>query len=470
MLHHPTTPRFRVICTSRPEGVRLSDFEARFVIFGAKPLAAEQQSETMRARLHGFPVALELASHLATLAATRQSHDALYHLGFTLDERASIEGFDTPNRLFLNGRAGLRDPAMRLRGPDGVNCAKMRVVFGAGSTSIHSSHLKALTEIITNNVLAAIDGLLVCTQGLKPGTSHALLPLFLLATCQLPLTSSTVEPSYEQEGVSEYAVTEDKAMVSIEAAVRKAIGQEGEREEVSPPALRLAELARLTIKSTDATGEPLTQPEVRSLTDLISSEKDDLKSLDKWRQTKHAGDICLTLAKLVLRRRRVLLKLKPSAQTLRQYQALKAAAPHTTATELWPAILGRTDQIYDVAEDLVPIFQLAMTALGAHVGLAASALHIAAELNDPVSVHEWSVKWASIPSMCFSRWLSLLSSHETLQSHVCQGDGRGLHPLFRLCLRAGGGGGVRDGPHTCHRRVPRKRLHDQTARTAALRL
>ena len=349
--------RLRVVCTSRPEGVRLSDFSARFVVFGVKPLAAEQQRETMRTRLHGFPVALEIASHLASLAAIRQSHDALYHAGFTPSERTLIEGFQVPNRLFLNGRAGLLDPGMRLKGPDGVSCARMRVVFGAGSTSIHSSHLKGLSDLVTMEVLAAIDALL--------------------------------------DGVSEYAVTEKKVMVTFEAAVRQAIGQEGEREEVSPPAIRLSELARLNIKSTDATGEPLTQAEVRTLTDLIASEKDDLKNLDAWRHTKHAGDVCLILARLVLRRRRVLLKLRTPAHLLKQHEALKAAAPHTTASELWPCILGRTDQIYDVAEELVPIFQEVVSALGAHVGIDASALTFASDLKDPVSVHEWAMDEAS---------------------------------------------------------------------------
>ena len=43
----------RLVCTSRPEGVRLKDFAARFVIFNLKPLSDEQQRQALRQQLAG---------------------------------------------------------------------------------------------------------------------------------------------------------------------------------------------------------------------------------------------------------------------------------------------------------------------------------------------------------------------------------------------------------------------------------
>ena len=41
----------RVVCTSRPEGVNVRDFESRFVIFDLKPLSEEQQQQALRQQL-----------------------------------------------------------------------------------------------------------------------------------------------------------------------------------------------------------------------------------------------------------------------------------------------------------------------------------------------------------------------------------------------------------------------------------
>ena len=43
----------RLVCTSRPEGVRLKDFAAHFVIFNLKPLSDEQQRQALRQQLAG---------------------------------------------------------------------------------------------------------------------------------------------------------------------------------------------------------------------------------------------------------------------------------------------------------------------------------------------------------------------------------------------------------------------------------
>ena len=40
----------------------------------------------------------------------------------------------------------------------------------------------------------------------------------------------------------------------------------------------------------------------------------------------------------------------------RRLELLCSMAPHTTAAELWPCIVSRTDQIYDAVEELQPIF------------------------------------------------------------------------------------------------------------------
>ena len=49
----------RLVCTSRPEGVRLKDFAAHFVIFNLKPLSDEQQRQALRQQLAGTGAAGE---------------------------------------------------------------------------------------------------------------------------------------------------------------------------------------------------------------------------------------------------------------------------------------------------------------------------------------------------------------------------------------------------------------------------
>jgi len=54
---------FRVVCTSRPEGVSVDDFLARFVVFDLEPLSDQQQLEMMRLQLQsgsGMTASLEV--------------------------------------------------------------------------------------------------------------------------------------------------------------------------------------------------------------------------------------------------------------------------------------------------------------------------------------------------------------------------------------------------------------------------
>ena len=110
---------------------------------------------------------------------------------------------------------------MRLRGPDGVRCARARVLTGTGSAGPRSEYLRTLDSHVSEELLAAVDKVL--------------------------------------DEASEHTVTEDAAMTKAEAAVRSGVGQEGACESESPPAIKLAELARLTRKSEDVAGEPMSQ-------------------------------------------------------------------------------------------------------------------------------------------------------------------------------------------------------------------
>lgn len=46
---------FRVVCTSRPEGVRVGDFLPRFVVFDLESLSEEQQQQALIAQLAEYP-------------------------------------------------------------------------------------------------------------------------------------------------------------------------------------------------------------------------------------------------------------------------------------------------------------------------------------------------------------------------------------------------------------------------------
>lgn len=67
---------FRVVCTSRPEGVQLDLFEGRFVIFDLNPLSDEQQHSAIQAQLRKFPFAKKFADHVTAFASIRKGHGA----------------------------------------------------------------------------------------------------------------------------------------------------------------------------------------------------------------------------------------------------------------------------------------------------------------------------------------------------------------------------------------------------------
>jgi hypothetical protein len=65
---------FRVVCTSRPEGVVLSDYTSKFVVLELGELSEAQQQAAIHAQLVGFPAGIAFSDHLTRLSAARRSH------------------------------------------------------------------------------------------------------------------------------------------------------------------------------------------------------------------------------------------------------------------------------------------------------------------------------------------------------------------------------------------------------------
>ena len=142
---------FRVVCTSRPEGVNLDNFMSRFVVFDLKPLSEEQQREAIQNQLQGFQTGKAFSDHLTAFAAIRKGHDEVYGRIFSDEKRACIEGFGVPDRFFL--KDGARDPAMRLKGPDGITCAATLET----SMAVQSKYLQGVCSVLTPELLVKVE-------------------------------------------------------------------------------------------------------------------------------------------------------------------------------------------------------------------------------------------------------------------------------------------------------------------------
>ena len=159
LIRHVLVPfGLRVLCTSRPEGVTLSDFEADFTVFDLAPLSDEQQRQALKVQLNGFPEGRAFSEHLTAFAAIRRGHNELYEERFTSTERAAIEGYAVPNRFFLDESCSKRNRQMRQHAADG---SLIKLSHGPPKSLYHQSH----ANFFTTGLLSSLDAALATAHG-----------------------------------------------------------------------------------------------------------------------------------------------------------------------------------------------------------------------------------------------------------------------------------------------------------------
>ncbi len=254
---------FRVVVTSRPEGVRLRLYARHFVIMNLKPLTAQQQSDAINKQLSNS----EFYNHLHAFSTIRAHHDQLYKTeAFSYEQdRRSIEKFKKPDMFKSMRMRGAYNPLMRQMAVDGSRF--VREITGAPQ----SEYLKALS--LDERVLQRID-----------------------------------------------AVMSDMAP--------------------------------------DVTGE-----EVRAATDGVMGSAPELEQ-----------KIAYKLALLVQKRQ--------TAGTLEK---------DAMACTMWPTILARTDEIYQAAEKLLPVFVATAKSLLLKADLNPATDLLPGPLKDPVRIHEKAI-------------------------------------------------------------------------------
>lgn len=287
----------RVLCTSRPEGIVMSQFaDEDFTVLDLKRLGEKQQKAMVELQLHNAPVGKTFTRHLLAFAEIRRSHDELYtRAAFPLGrERRAVESFTAPDLFFLEDGV-TRDPAMRQRALDTGPERFLRVHARGPPKS------KTLTELdkLIQPLLPTLDRLLDAASAAGK----------CLAAPELT------------DGLS--------AAHAISDPSSAALGGGGER-------------------------------------------------------------LAAKLGLLVQKRRQLLLRGVVSDPTERRLvEAVRSAAPATSAAALWPLIVARTDEMYGALEGLQRVFVRAMQALALKVGLSPEKeLIFPEELKDPVRIHE----------------------------------------------------------------------------------
>ena len=125
----------------------------------------------------------------------------------------------------------------------------------------------------------------------------------------------------------------------------------------------------------------------------LKQQVEQIVSAQQSSVTKALLTVATRLVLLVQKRRKALLA-RPTAEgdidmlQRRTLEYIEAVVPQTTATQLWPRIVARTDQIYETVEGLLPIFMAATRHIARSAGLAEADLMFASGLKDPVRVHE----------------------------------------------------------------------------------
>ena len=146
----------RVICTSRPEGVTIGDFQKDFTVMDLVPISEEQQREALELQLKDSPQGKAFSEHLTAFATIRRKHDELYRECFADDERAAIEKWQAPDKLVLeaeDSQPKRRDPEMRQRAADGTFVKRS---CGPPKSRYH----RTLASFFTEGVLRSLDAVL----------------------------------------------------------------------------------------------------------------------------------------------------------------------------------------------------------------------------------------------------------------------------------------------------------------------
>ena len=333
---------FRVVCTSRPEGVQVPSFTSRFVIFDLTPLSDAQQrracamqlqacsTETAVANVTNGPDtaepavtdgddeegsglaarpahnAVELCGHLLAFAKVRKRQDAIYRRVFAPDVRDAMEGYTAPNLLMHRRGDHIQpNPAMRLK----AGGTFVAVSKGPG---VLSNRVQALSTLLTAELTFKIDEIL---------NEHE-------------------KRAKEEEASDDDGQPPESVVENVRAAAAIACGG----------------------------GVP---------------SKTELPLIDA------AGAVAEKLVLLLQKRRGQLSGSIPTAPAM--LEVIKQAAPQTTASDLWPHIMARTDQVYAANETLHPVFKTVLEELVAQLKLSAGALTFREELKDPVRLHEKAV-------------------------------------------------------------------------------
>ena len=359
----------RVVCTSRPEGVDLDDFERHFVIFNLQPLSDNQLREVSAKQLG--PSGRDFTSKLMDFADIRNAHDGIFRLSAFPNEyeRELIGAFTAPNRLFRgDGRGRRHDPRMRQRARDGGS-----YVHVTDPAHLQSVYMRDLCRLLTPEWLSALDDFLDC---------------------------ETVQATLDDTGFPTGATAAAIEQVLIGGATKKRVISAF----MSTP--RLPAVAAVDVSSPRAFAGALNSPPSAMLMKMKqeASQKtlSKLKSVltsgasamvappeERTREEKFRLALSSTLGVLVLKRRAMLEAPKPDDErAARRQEAIAKAAPQTTAARLFPRLIARTDMLYFAIEEFEAIFKELLFAVGRRVGLRESDFEFAPTLKDPMRTHE----------------------------------------------------------------------------------
>ena len=100
--------KVRFVVSSRPEGVKLENYEQDYMIMNLAPLSEAQQSTIVQHQLGGD----EFFDHFVKLSSIRKQHDQLYLRSVGAKERVRLEALEFPDHLLAQDGKHF-DPAMR---------------------------------------------------------------------------------------------------------------------------------------------------------------------------------------------------------------------------------------------------------------------------------------------------------------------------------------------------------------------
>ena len=148
---------FRVVASSRPEGVTSADYDAHFAVLDLEPLSEEQQRVAIENQLLSLPDQIKtFAQHLLCFSIVRKKHDEIWTQAFeSSDVREAVEALNAPDR-FLDQNGERFDPEMRQRCLDGTRTVKRRQ---GRPHSTYLRHLDAELSAVLQNLDPELQGL-----------------------------------------------------------------------------------------------------------------------------------------------------------------------------------------------------------------------------------------------------------------------------------------------------------------------